>query len=151
MRTEQWDFWRNFQKLGFLHEKMGLPRKTLKLLKMAGGIKFAVESNWKSNTLRTFKLLAVIKQLQGFCNKVWIKFELKLAVSSKGSKNLSFFIKIDRFSEKLWTFLKKTKGSEFAVGSKWKSKVSQNVQILFCFQKVDGFLEKRSWKFLLRC
>ena len=38
----------NFQKLGFLQEKMGFPRETLKFLKMAGSIKFSVESNWKS-------------------------------------------------------------------------------------------------------
>ena len=54
-----------------------------------------------------------------------------MAVFSKGSKNLSFFIKIDRFSEKLWIFLKKTEGSNFAVGREWKSKVSQNVQKMF--------------------
>ena len=78
-------------------------------------------------------MLAVIKQLQGFCKKVWIEYDLKLAVFSKGSKNLSFFIKIDRILEKLWTFLKKTEGGNFAVESDWKSKVSQKVQTLFCF------------------
>ena len=92
--------------------------------------------------------MAVIKQLEGFCNKVWIKFELKLAVFSKGSKNLSFFIKIDMFLEKLWSFLKKAKGSNSAVESQWKSRVSQNVQNLF-FLEVDGFLEKRPWTVLL--
>ena len=64
-----------------------------------------------------------------------------MAIFSKGSKNLSFFIKIDRFSENFWTFLKKTKGNNFAVESEWKSKVSQNVQNFFCFEEVDGFSE----------
>ena len=86
-----------------------------------------------SENSQNVQKLAVIKQLQGFCKKIWIKFELKLAVFSKSSKNLSFFIKIDRFSEKLWSFLKKAKVSNLAVESDWKSKVSQNVQKLFCF------------------
>ena len=72
-----------------------------------------------------------------------------MAVFSKGSENLSFFIKTDRFSKKLWTFSNKAKGSTFAVESEWKSKVSQNVQSLFCFQKVVEFLEQRSWTVLL--
>ena len=55
-----------------------------------------------------------------------------MVVFSKDSKTLSFFIKTDRLSERLWTFLKKAKGSIFAVESEWKSKVSQNVQNLFC-------------------
>ena len=37
----------NFQKLGFLQEKVGFPIKTLKFSKMARGIDFAIESNWK--------------------------------------------------------------------------------------------------------
>ena len=37
----------NFQKLGFSEENLGFPIKTLKFLKMASGINFAVESNWK--------------------------------------------------------------------------------------------------------
>ena len=53
------------------------------------------------------------------------------------------------FLEKLWSFLKKAKGSNSAVESQWKSRVSQNVQNLFCFLKVDGFLEKRPWTVLL--
>ena len=93
--------------------------------------------------------MAVIKQLEGFCNKVWIKFELKLAVFSKSSKNLSFFIKIAMFLEKLWSFLKEAKGSNSAVESQWKSRVSQNVQNLFCSLKVDGFLEKNPWTVFL--
>ena len=46
-----------FQKLGVLEEKMGFPKKTLKFLKLARGIKFAVESNWKtkiSQNVQTF-------------------------------------------------------------------------------------------------
>ena len=38
----------NFQILGFLQEKLGFPKKTLKLLKNSRDIMFAVESNWKS-------------------------------------------------------------------------------------------------------
>ena len=123
----------NFQKLAFLQEKMGFPKKTLKFSKMARGIKFAVESNWKSKISQNVQTFGTYKTITGFCEKSWIYFELKLAVFSKRSQNLGFFIKKDRFSEKLWTFLKKTKVSNFAVESDWKSKVSQNVQNSFCF------------------
>ena len=99
-----------------------------------------------------------------------------MAAFPKGSKNLSFFIKIDRFSENFWTFLKKTKGTKFAVENdeivrflrtfkllavikkyldspkkwihfemtegrnfavecNWNWQFSQNVQIIFAFQK----------------
>ena len=47
----------NFQKLGFLHENLDFPIKTLKFLKKARGINFAVESNWKckiSQNVQTF-------------------------------------------------------------------------------------------------
>ena len=59
-------------------------------------------------------------------NLIWTE----IGSSLKGSKILSFFIKIDRFPEKLWSFLKKAKGSNFAVESEWKSKLSQNIQTL---------------------
>ena len=40
-------------------------------------------------------------------------------------------------------FSKIGKGSKFAVERDWKSKISQNVQLLgFFFKKIDGFLEK---------
>ena len=56
----------NFQKLGFLQEKMGFPRETLKFLKMERGIKFAVESNWKSTisqNVQTFGCYKIITKV----------------------------------------------------------------------------------------
>ena len=137
MRTEQWDF-SILSEIGFFARKMGFPKKTLKFPKMAKAIKFAVENNWKSKISQNVQTFGTYKTITGFCEKSWIYFELKLAVFSKRSQNLGFFIKKDRFSEKLWTFLRKTKGSNFAVEGEWKSKVYQNVQNLFCFQKVEG-------------
>ena len=59
--------------IGLFARKNGFSEKTLKFLKMARGIKFAVESNCLIvRSLKTFKLSAVIKQIQGFCNNVWI-------------------------------------------------------------------------------
>ena len=45
----------NLPKLGFLPEKMVFPKKTLNFLKMASGIEFAVESNWKSKISQNFQ------------------------------------------------------------------------------------------------
>ena len=53
----------NFQKLTFLQEKMGFPKKTLKLLKKARGIKFAVESNWKSKISQNFQNFGCYKTI----------------------------------------------------------------------------------------
>ena len=57
----------NFQKLGFLQEKMGFPRKNLKLLKMAGAIKFAVESSWKSKFSQNVRIFGCYKTI----TRVW--------------------------------------------------------------------------------
>ena len=51
----------NVQKLGFLQEKMGFPKKNLKFLKMARGIKFAVESNWKSKISQNVEIFGCYK------------------------------------------------------------------------------------------
>ena len=65
----------NFRKLGFLEENLGFPIKTLKFLKMARGINFAVESNWKckiSQNVQTFGCYKTITSvLQKSFNLIW--------------------------------------------------------------------------------
>ena len=51
-----------FQKLEFLQEKMGFPKNTLNSLKMARGIKFVVESNWKSKISQNVQILILLKK-----------------------------------------------------------------------------------------
>ena len=51
----------NFQKLGFFQEKMGFPKQTLKLLKMARGFKLAVECNWKSKISQNVQTIGCYK------------------------------------------------------------------------------------------
>ena len=53
----------NFRKLGFLLEKMGFPKKTLKFLKMARGIKFARECNCKSKISQNFQTFGCYKTI----------------------------------------------------------------------------------------
>ena len=68
------------------------------------------------------------------------------------SPNFQFFCsleKITSFFEIFWFFFEMAKGINCAVKSEWKSKVSQNVEKLFCFKKVDWFLEKKSWTVFL--
>ena len=65
MRNEQWDFSKNFQKLGFLQEKMGFPKETLKFYKVARGIKFDVESNWKSKISQNVHTFGSYKTITG--------------------------------------------------------------------------------------
>ena len=45
----------NFQKFGFLQEKMGFPKETLKFFKVPRGVEFDVESNWKSKVSQNVK------------------------------------------------------------------------------------------------
>ena len=47
----------NFQNMGFLQEKMGFPLKILKFLKLARGIIFAVENEWKSKVSQNVQSL----------------------------------------------------------------------------------------------
>ena len=51
------------------------------------------------------------------------------------------------FSKKKLKFFEIAKGSKFAKKCDWISKISQNVQNLGFFNKVDGFLEKKYWIF----
>ena len=53
----------NFQILGFLQEKLGFPKKTLKRLKKARGNKFAVESNWKSKISQNVQIFGFYKTI----------------------------------------------------------------------------------------
>ena len=53
----------NFRKLGFLLEKMGFPKKTLKFLKMARCIKFARECNCKSKISQNFQTFGCYKTI----------------------------------------------------------------------------------------
>ena len=52
-----------FQKLGFLQEKMGYPKKSLKFLKIPRGIKFAVESNGKSKISQNVQTFGCYKRI----------------------------------------------------------------------------------------
>ena len=111
---------------------------------MADGRNFAVEFIWNNNISHNVQTLAVIKKYKDSPKKkisLWndwsLQFcsgmQLKLAVFSNFSIFCCFLEKINSFPEKLWTLLKKAKGSNFAVESEWKTKFSQNVQSLFCF------------------
>ena len=51
-----------FQKLGFLQGTMGFPIKTVKFLKLARGIKFALESNWKSKISQNVQTFGCFKK-----------------------------------------------------------------------------------------
>ena len=68
----------NFQKLEFLQEEMGFPKNTLNFLKMARGIKFVVESNWKSKISQNSQNSILLKK-QGVLERIswtfdkWIK------------------------------------------------------------------------------
>ena len=66
---------RNFQKLGFLQEKLGFPKETLKFFKVARGIEFDVESNWKSKisqNVQTFgSYKTITRVLQNSLNLIW--------------------------------------------------------------------------------
>ena len=61
--------------MGFLQEKMVFPKKNLKFLKMARGIKFAVESNWKSKISQNVQTFGCYKTftrvLQKRLNLLW--------------------------------------------------------------------------------
>ena len=80
-------------------------------------------------------------------------FPVKFNWNNNIFQNVQTLAVIEKYmdSPKKWIRFEMTEGINFAVESEWKSKVSQRVQNLFCFKKVDGFLEKRSWIFLLRC
>ena len=74
MRTEKWDFSKPSEN-GVFARKKGLSEKTLKVLKMARGIKFGVESNWKSKisqNVQPFGCYKTIKRvLQQSLNIIW--------------------------------------------------------------------------------
>ena len=49
--------------------------------------------------------------------------------------------------KKILNVFKIAKGSKFDVNCDWTSKISQNVQSLGFFKKIDGLFEKKSWIF----
>ena len=65
----------NFQKLVFFARKNGFSEKTLKFLKLERGIKFAVESNWKSKIPQNVQIFGfykkIIRVLQKSLNLTW--------------------------------------------------------------------------------
>ena len=80
------------------------------------------------------------------------QFDVQCEQKSENSQNfqkLGFLQEKMGFPKKTLKFSKIADGNKLAVQCEGISKVSQNLQILFCFQKVDKFLEKRSWTVLL--
>ena len=56
MRMEQWDFSKR-SKAGFFAKKAGFPKKTLKVLKIADGSKFAVQWEGISKVSQNVQIL----------------------------------------------------------------------------------------------
>ena len=69
----------------------------------------------------------------------WLKVAILLWEATENGSFLKMFEllllfrKKNRFWEEVWILFEMAEGINFAVESEWKSKVSQNVQNLFCF------------------
>ena len=116
------DFSKN-QTIWAVLEKNGFSEKILIFPKTAGGSNFAVKCKWNSKISKNVRIVGCLKKYMGSPKKFEIfetvksmifarrKTQSKMAVFSKRSEKLSFFQKLDTFSDYSSTFFKKAKGS----------------------------------------
>ena len=122
--------------------------------KIAECIKLAVKCDWKGKTSRNLQNLVIVKKIYGFFEKkLWFcknRQKLKTLLLDateivrllKALKIVFFLKKRLIFQKKILGFLKTAKSNQFDAECKWNSKISQNVQKLGFFEKVDWFSKK---------